>query len=57
MATVSVDALVQRANARVGKQQRIASAVYVEELPRHPNGKMLESERRKHYAHLGDGPT
>jgi acyl-CoA synthetase (AMP-forming)/AMP-acid ligase II len=45
--------LVAWTNARVGRQQRIASVVYVDDLPRNPNGKILKRELRQHHAHLG----
>jgi acyl-CoA synthetase (AMP-forming)/AMP-acid ligase II len=44
------EALVDWTNQRVGKQQRLAGAVYVAELPRNPNGKVLKRELRKQYA-------
>jgi acyl-CoA synthetase (AMP-forming)/AMP-acid ligase II len=47
--------LVEWTNARVGKQQRLAGAVFVDELPRNPNGKILKRELRRLYAGLGDG--
>jgi acyl-CoA synthetase (AMP-forming)/AMP-acid ligase II len=42
--------LVEWTNQRVGKQQRLAGAVYVVDLPRNPNGKILKRELRKQYA-------
>ena len=42
--------LVEWTNQRVGKQQRLAGAVYVADLPRNPNGKILKRELRKQYA-------
>jgi len=36
-------------NERVGRQQRIAGVVSVEELPRNPNGKVLKRELRQQY--------
>lgn len=39
-------------NSRVGKQQRIAAAVTVDELPRNPNGKVLKRELREQFSHL-----
>jgi long-chain acyl-CoA synthetase len=47
--------IVEWTNARVGRQQRISGLVFVPELPRNPNGKILKRELRTAYAHLGDG--
>jgi acyl-CoA synthetase (AMP-forming)/AMP-acid ligase II len=44
------DELKQWTNERVGRQQRIAGVVTVEELPRNPNGKVLKRELRTRYA-------
>ena len=40
-------ALLAWANARLGKQQRLAECIAVEELPRNPNGKILKRELRE----------
>ena len=37
------------ANRRLGKQQRLADVLLVEDLPRNPNGKILKRELRKIY--------
>ena len=36
-------------NERVGKQQRIVDLVFIEQLPRNPNGKILKRELREQY--------
>ena len=41
-------------NARTGRQQRINAAVFVKELPRNPNGKVLKRELRKTFADFSD---
>jgi long-chain acyl-CoA synthetase len=48
-AGADLDALGAWANERVGRQQRIAGVVTVEELPRNPNGKVLKRELRARY--------
>jgi acyl-CoA synthetase (AMP-forming)/AMP-acid ligase II len=42
--------LVEWTNQRVGRQQRLAGAIFVTNLPRNPNGKILKRELRRQYA-------
>jgi acyl-CoA synthetase (AMP-forming)/AMP-acid ligase II len=46
--------LVDWTNARVGRQQRLTAVVYVDDLPRNPNGKILKRELRRQYAQHGE---
>jgi acyl-CoA synthetase (AMP-forming)/AMP-acid ligase II len=48
-AVVEADELTSWVNARVGKQQRVVGTVFVSELPRNPNGKILKRELRTTY--------
>ncbi|WP_371395690.1 class I adenylate-forming enzyme family protein [Fretibacter rubidus] len=43
------DAVKAWANAKLGKQQRIAGIDIIDEIPRNPNGKILKRELRKRY--------
>jgi acyl-CoA synthetase (AMP-forming)/AMP-acid ligase II len=45
-------ALIDWANARVGKQQRIRDVIWRAALPRNPNGKVLKRELRQELAGL-----
>lgn len=45
----SADALLEWANDRLGRQQRLAEVILVNELPRNPNGKILKRELRESF--------
>jgi acyl-CoA synthetase (AMP-forming)/AMP-acid ligase II len=49
------DELLAWTNERVGRQQRISAVVYVGDLPRNPNGKILKRELRRTLAQQGNG--
>ncbi|MFT6694515.1 MAG: acyl-CoA synthetase (AMP-forming)/AMP-acid ligase II [Neolewinella sp.] len=42
--------IMQWGNERLGKQQRIAEVIFIDELPRNPNGKILKRELKITYA-------
>lgn len=43
------DHLKDWSNERLGKQQRLSDVIFVEQLPRNPNGKILKRELREQY--------
>lgn len=51
-ATVRRDELKTWCNERVGRRQRIADVVFVDELPRNPNGKVLKRVLRTRFGDL-----
>lgn len=48
----SSDDLLAWANARLGKQQRLAEVRFADSLPRNPNGKILKRELRAQFTEL-----
>lgn len=50
--TLDIDKLVNWCNQKLGKQQRIAAAVLIDELPRNPNGKILKRDLRQQFIKL-----
>jgi acyl-CoA synthetase (AMP-forming)/AMP-acid ligase II len=50
--SIGSDELTAWSNSHLGKQQRIVDTIFVDELPRNPNGKVLKRELRKHFADL-----
>ncbi len=47
---IDADELTAWANSRLGNQQRVAATVFIDELPRNPNGKVLKRELRTQLA-------
>ena len=45
----SANGILEWANALLGRQQRLADVIFVESLPRNPNGKILKRELRDQY--------
>jgi len=53
----TADALLQWANTRVGKTQRLARVQWIDELPRSAIGKVLKRELRERHVASGLEPT
>ena len=49
---VDPEELTAWANSRLGKQQRLSGTVFIDELPRNPNGKVLKRVLRDRFAGL-----
>lgn len=42
----STDEIMQWSNNKLGRQQRVAEVIVIDQLPRNPNGKVLKRELR-----------
>jgi acyl-CoA synthetase (AMP-forming)/AMP-acid ligase II len=42
----SAEEIMQWSNSKLGRQQRVAEVITIDELPRNPNGKVLKRELR-----------
>lgn len=49
---VQVEGILGWANQRLGKQQRLADVLLVDDLPRNPNGKILKRDLRRRFSEL-----
>ena len=54
-AAQNCEAILQWANSRLGKQQRLSGLIFSESLPRNPNGKILKRKLRQEHKDWADG--